>query len=151
VVPLRRLDRAARKGLRFAATVAEDVYAVQVLAEDLGTEDLTDSWHTLVEEPARRAGYPPPRLVVIRSPYREFFGPFLQWTRQLTAAHPDRSIAVIVPEITHRHWYHFLLSRRATLLKSLLLLHGGQQLVVVNTPWYPDDDAVPAVQKPRTP
>jgi hypothetical protein len=44
---------------------------------------------------------------------------------------------VIIPELAHRRWYHFLLSRRATLLKSLLILHGGPQIVIVNTLWYP--------------
>jgi amino acid transporter len=138
VVPLRRLDRVARNGLRFAMTIADEVYAVQVLAEELGSDDLTHTWSALVEQPARCNGYPPPRLVVIRSAYREFFGPFIGWVEQTTASHPDRPIAVIVPELARRRWYHFLLNRRATLLKSLLLLHGGPRLVIVNTPWYPD-------------
>jgi amino acid transporter len=141
VVPLRRLDRVARKGLRFAIAISADVYAVQVLAEDLDSEDLTRNWHTLVEEPAASRGCPAPKLVVVRSPYREFFGPFLEWLRQFASAHEDRWIAVIIPELTHPRWYHFFLSRRATLLKTLLLLHGGPRVVIVNTPWYPQEQA----------
>jgi hypothetical protein len=138
IVPMRRLDRVARKGLRFGIAISRDVYAVVVLAEDMDTQDLTKSWHDLVEEPARRRGCAPPTLVVLRSPYREFFGPFLHWIQQFTVAHHDDWVAVIIPELVHRRWYHFLLRRRATLLKSLLLLHGGRQIVIVNTPWYPD-------------
>src|SRR5262249_18892587 len=134
----------------------DEVYAVQVLAEELGSDDLADRWPALVEQPARREGYRPPRLVVIRSPYREFFGPFLEWVHETTAAHRDRSIAIVVPELARRRWYHFLLSRRATLLKTLLVLHGGPRIVIVNTPWYADhatsdssDDAIEQVaQRP---
>jgi hypothetical protein len=136
---MRRLDRVARKGLRFGMIISRDVYAVQVLTEDMDTDDLTRSWQDLVEEAARRRGCPPPKLIVLRSPYREFLGPFLQWIERLAATHPDQWVAVIVPELVHRRWYHFLLHRRATLLKTLLLLHGGRQLVIVNVPWYPDE------------
>ncbi len=136
VVPLRRLDRLARKGLRFATMIAADVYAVQVLDERMENEDLTHQWRELVEEPAEREGLPQPKLIVVRSPYREFLGPFLRWMRRFAAEQDDRSVAVIVPELTHRRWYHFLINRRETLFKSQLLLYGGPQIVIVNTPWY---------------
>ena len=49
----------------------------------------------------------------------------------------DRQIAVLVPELVERHWYHFLLhNQRARLLKELLLLKGNQRIVVVDVPWY---------------
>jgi amino acid transporter len=144
VIPLRRLDRVARKALRFALGLSVDVHAVQVLAEELETEDLTRRWRDLVEEPARRAGYTPPTLVVLRSPYREFYGPFLNWIGQIANTYPDRHIVIVIPEIVHRRWYHFLLSHRETMLKTLLLLKGGPHVIVMNTPWYPD--ITPAAQ-----
>jgi hypothetical protein len=70
------------------------------------------------------------------SAYREFFGPLLDYLQQLTAQHRDRPIAVIVPELVERKWYHFLVSHRATLLKGLLLLKGGPQIVIISAPWY---------------
>ena len=78
----------------------------------------------------------PPKLVVMTSAYREFFGPLLDYTQQLTLEHRDRSIAVIVPELVEKKWYHFLVSHRTTLLKRLLLLKGGPQIVIINAPWY---------------
>ncbi len=139
VIPLRRLDRVARKAIRFALPLEGDVYAVQVLSEDLQTEDLTPRWHDLVEEPARRAGLAPPKLVVLRSPYREFFGPFLQWIARTSNAHPDCHIVIVVPEVVRRRgWFHFLFSYRETLLKTRLLLQGGPHVIVMNTPWYSD-------------
>ncbi len=107
-----------------------------MLAEELETEDLTREWRELVDGPAEREHRSKPELVVIRSPYRDFYGPFLGWIRELAAAERDRHIAVIIPELAHRRWYHVLLSGRATLLKTQLILHGGPQIVIVNTMWY---------------
>jgi amino acid transporter len=149
VVPLRRLDRVSRNAMRFAMTISRDVYAVQVLAEELHTEDLTREWRGVVRDPARQDGYAAPELVLLRSPYRDFFGPFLEWIQRIAAEHPDRPIAVIIPELAHRRWYHFLLSGRATLLKTLLLLHGGPQIIVVNTLWNPPGAAPTQKQSDR--
>jgi hypothetical protein len=78
VVPLRRLDQVAQKALRFAITISRDVYVVQVMAEELDTEDLRERWRERVEEPVRRSGhFTPPQLVVVRSAYRKFFERFL--------------------------------------------------------------------------
>jgi amino acid transporter len=140
VIPLRRLDRVARKALRFSLGLSVEVYAVQVLAEELETEDLTSRWRELVEEPIRRAGRTPPALVVLRSPYREFYAPFIHWIAQAAHTHRDRHIVIVIPEIVHRQWYHFFLNRRETWLKTRLLLHGGPHVVVMSTPWYPDVD-----------
>ena len=85
-------------GMTSPLTLSPDVQAVQVLAEELEDEDLSLAWPAVVERPVRAAGQTPPRLVVIPSPYREYFGPFLdhrigaQLARQRlrgdTALHP---------------------------------------------------------------
>ncbi|HEY3352917.1 MAG TPA: APC family permease [Polyangia bacterium] len=137
VVPIRRLDRVARKALRFAAAISPDVRAVQVLNEEMKLERLAPRWGELVEQPARAAGIPPPRLVVLPSAYRELVGPLLEHVRELARAHPDRSIAVLVPELVQRRWYHFVLhNHRAALLNAKLRLRGGEQIVVIAAPWY---------------
>ena len=139
VVPLRRLDQVGEKALRFSLTISPDVYVVQVLAEELDTENLQAQWHERVEDPVRRElNAEPPQLVVIRSPYRRFFERLLTWLRDLTARRPDRQIIVLIPELVHRRWYQFLVSHRAMRLKAALLLHGGPHVSVMSTPWYPD-------------
>ncbi len=137
VVPLKRLDRVARKALQLALTLSPEVEVVQVLREEPGLEDLRPVWRVLVEEPAIRAGFTPPRLVVIRAIYRELYGPLLRHVRQLLQEHPGRAIGVVIPELMDRRWYQVLLrSHRSELLKGLLLLHGGPRVIVINTPWY---------------
>jgi amino acid transporter len=139
VIPLRRIDQVGQKALRFALTISPEVYVIQVLAEELDTEDLQARWRERVEDPVRRhLNSRPPRLVVIRSPYRQFFERFLEWLRELTASRPSRHVIVLVPELVHRRWYQFIVSHRAMRLKAQLLLKGGPHVSVMSTPWYPD-------------
>ena len=139
VVPLRRLDQVAQKALRFAITISRDVYVVQVMAEELDTEDLRERWRERVEEPVRRSGhFTPPQLVVVRSAYRKFFERFLQWLHQLNEAQPDRQVIVLIPELVQRRWYQFIVNHPAWRLKAQLLLRGGPHISVMSTPWYPD-------------
>jgi hypothetical protein len=139
LLPLKRLDRVAHKGLRFALSISPDVEAIHVRGpdEELTPDPLDEQWEARVAEPARAAGIVPPHLVNLNSPYREFLGPLLDHVRQVAAANPGRYVAVLVPELIERRWYHFLLrSHRATFIKGLLLLRGGPHVVVINTPWY---------------
>lgn len=138
VIPLKRLDEMACKALRFALTLSGDIYGIQIRAEEMKTENLSRHWPKFVEEPALKAGRPVPKLIVVPSPYREFFHPLIDSLRKLASEHADRNIAVIVPELVEKRWFHFILPHRATLLKGLLLLRGGPQIVVINTPWYRD-------------
>jgi hypothetical protein len=105
----------------------------------LKTDDLTKSWAELVERPAVETGRAAPRLVVMASAYREFYGPLLQYLRRVAEEYQDRTIAVTVPEIVERRWYNFFFRHRTTLLKGLLLLRGGPRIVIITTPWYPRD------------
>ena len=146
IVPIKRLNRVARKALRLAVSMSPDVQVVQVFAEDLQMDDLRRHWRDSVERPLSEAGFAPPELVLLHSPYREFFGPLLGHIRNVTGANPRRYVAVVVPELVDRKWYQALLrSHRSTLLKGLLLWRGGPRVIVINTPWYlrdpGDDDA----------
>ncbi|WP_438039523.1 hypothetical protein [Sorangium sp. So ce128] len=131
----------AQKGLRFALRLSPEVYALQVLLDDPRVEDLSGEWHHLVEEPAKEKGVPAPRLSVVRSRYRRLFRPLLRFVTTLARAHPDRQVAVVVPEVVESRWYHYLLhNHTASILKWLLLFRGGKGIVIVNTPFYLPDE-----------
>jgi hypothetical protein len=90
-----------------------------------------------VQEPARAAGFPAPQLLVVYSPYRKLYGPLVQVVSDLQRAHPDRNLAVLVPELVPTRWYHYLLhNQTATLIKAYLLFSGFRRVVVINVPWY---------------
>lgn len=144
LVPMKRLDLVARKALRFALTITDDVSAVQLLAENQGEQDLSRDWDARVKARCREAGVPIPKLVVLRSPYREVLEPLVRHVERLARANPGRPIVVIVPELVQRRWYHGLLhSHTSTLLKALLVQRGGPQVLVVSAPWYVEGDDDP--------
>ena len=136
IIPLKRLDHVTQKALRVALGMSRKVVALQILAEDMKMADLTHCWRQMVEEPARAAGRNPPRLEVLRSPYREFYGPLLHFLRQTAAENPDQPIAVMIPEVVEKKWYQFLVRHRTTFLKGLLLLEGGPQTLIITAPYY---------------
>jgi hypothetical protein len=80
---------------------------------------------------------PAPRLIVIFSPFRQLYGPLMQVVCDLQRAHPDRDIAVVVPELVPTRWYHYLLhNQTAAIIKAYLLFSGKRKVIVVNVPWY---------------
>lgn len=82
---------------------------------------------------------PVPKLVVVDSPYRYVFRPILDFVGELEHKFPDRYLAILIPELVERHWFHYFLhNQRAAVLKALLLVKGNQRINVVNVPWYLD-------------
>jgi amino acid transporter len=137
VLPIRRWDAVTLKALSFAVGFAPEVVAVQVLTHDRHVDDLTDRWPALVTEPAQKLGIKAPRLVVLRSEFRQVLTPLLDFVTELAKENPDRLIAVIVPELVEARWYHYLLhNHTASVIKALLLFRGGPQVLIVNTPWH---------------
>jgi amino acid transporter len=136
VVPLSGWNRIAHKALRFALKLASEIHAVHVRSDER-VNGLAEHWGHLVEEPARRGGLPVPRLVVLDSPYRRTLTPVFEYVMALRDRHPDRQIAVLIPELVESRWYHNLLhNQRAQALKAMLLLYGGPRVVVIDVPWY---------------
>ena len=135
IVPLQSWTKIAEKGLRFAIYLSTEVYALQVKGEN--TTDLSASWAHLVEGPALELGLPVPMLTVVESPYRHLFNPILDFVNGLAQRNPERHIAVLIPELVERHWYHYFLhNQRAAVLKALLFVKGNQRINVINVPWY---------------
>ncbi len=136
VVPILSWNRIARKGLRFALTLSSEVQALHVEC-DKDTGNFLKTWGRNVEEPAKQAGRAAPRLVVLPSPYRFVISPLVDYILELERSNPERPIAVLIPELVERHWYHYFLhNQRAELLRALLLAKGSQRTVLVDVPWY---------------
>jgi amino acid transporter len=137
VVPVQAWNKLTSRGLRFAMEMSSDVRALHILTQDTTICELTPVWEELVAGPAREAGVTPPRLVLRKTSYRQFFAPLIEYVEELRDGHPDRDIVVIIPDLVVRRWYHALLhNNRGTILKGLLRLRGGSRVVVVNTPFY---------------
>jgi hypothetical protein len=139
VMPMMEWTKVSRAGLEFAFKICSEVYVVHVSTGDADKAFL-DKWRKAVEEPARQAGLRLPQVKVLKSPYRFVIGPIVNYVLELEGKNPERQIAVIIPELVEKHWYHnFLHNQRATWLKASLLLKGNRRIVIINVPWYLDD------------
>jgi hypothetical protein len=139
IIPMREWNKMSQKGLRFGLQLSPEIYVVQIKTGDHAESDLDRRWHDFVEVPATAARLPLPHLVEVDSPFRHVFNPLLEYVLETKLQHPDRQIAVLIPELVARRWYHHLLhNKRAALLKALLLVRGDDDIVVINVPWYLD-------------
>lgn len=136
VLPLQQWSKIAKNALCAAIAISTDIRSVYVAAED-APDDFPQDWHRNVVEPARAAGATIPDLIVLKSPFRFVVTPIVDYVIKLSCENPDRRIVAIVPELVENSWHNYLLhSHRATVLKTLLLLKGNDQISVLNVPWY---------------
>ncbi len=96
-----------------------------------------------MQRPALAAGLPAPKLLLLRAEYRQMHVPLLALIRELEAEFPDRTVAVMVPEIVKTSWWQFLLhTHRTRRLRARLLRFGGSRLVRIHVPWYLDEPSI---------
>jgi amino acid transporter len=142
LIPTEGWNRLTQKALRFGMRLSSDVIAIHMSAiadsDESGLEEtFRSSWERYVNQPAADHGMPPPHLHTIRSKYRTFVQPLLEYVSQVIASFPDREISIIVPELVKTHWWqHLLHNHRARRLKTALLRHGAPRVLIVTVPWY---------------
>jgi amino acid transporter len=136
VVPVDRWTKIAQRALTFALNISPDVIALHIASGER-TVYLEKQWQEYVEAPVTELGMIAPNLVVIQSPYRFVINPIVDFVLDLSRKHPDRQIAVLIPEVVERHWYyHVLHNQRATALRTMLYFKGNSAIVVISMPWY---------------
>jgi len=136
IVPIDHWSMISRKALQFALNISPEVIALHV---DCGEapDDLCGLWDKYVGEPSREVGLPEPKLITLRSPYRQIVGPVLEYVLDLQKKNPERQIAVLLPELVEKRWYYYFLhNQRPAIFKAWLYLRGNQKTVVINVPWY---------------
>lgn len=136
ILPIQNWNHIVKKALRFALKISPHIRALHV---DCGEGSLMfrQEWCRYVEEPTKQAGIAAPQLVVLPSCYRLILAPIVSYVLEAERTYPNQQIAVLIPELVQRRWYHFLLhNKRASVLKALLLLKGNQRIIVINVPWY---------------
>jgi hypothetical protein len=137
IIPVQSWNKITQKALRFAYTLSKDVRAIHITSEEEADNAFCANWQEYTKAPALAVGLPPPELVVIPSPYRWVLRPIIEYVLQAERDHPGRVIAVVVPELVERRWYHYMLhNQRAEVLKALLVARGSQRITVINVPWY---------------
>jgi amino acid transporter len=138
LLPIRGWSAITRKALRFALKISSEIYTLHIAGDEQMMLALEDGWERLVREPTRQANLPAPKLIIIYSPFRRLYQPLIQVVSDLRRAHPDRDIAVVIPELIGTRWYHYVLhNQTAAVMVAYLRLSGFQRVIVINVPWYP--------------
>ncbi|MGA7763265.1 MAG: APC family permease [Candidatus Binataceae bacterium] len=136
IVPILSWSSIAENALRFAITLSREIEVLHIESED-SPNSLKQIWPSRVEQPARETKQAVPRLTVLKSPFRFVVQPILDHVLEIERNNPDRTIAVLLPELVERQWYqYFLHNQRARILAARLLLQGAHRIVIVNVPWY---------------
>ena len=136
ILPIQNWNHIVKKALRFALKISPFIQAVHVDCGE-GSAAFRQEWCRYVEQPTELAGVAKPQLVVLNSPYRLILGPIVDYVLQAEQDFPNQQIAVLIPELVQRRWYHHVLhNKRASVLKALLLWKGNQRIIVINVPWY---------------
>ncbi|MDB5898881.1 MAG: putative aminoacid/polyamine transporter, permease protein [Ramlibacter sp.] len=157
LVAIDEWNHLADRAITFALTLSPHVIGIH-LAELAGPDEtyngkLQQRWERNVAVPARAGGFTPPELVILEAQYRAIHEPVLQLARDLELRHPEKTVAVLVPELVKQRWYQRLLhTHRARRLRQALLKHGGTRLTVISFPWYlhAEDRQLPVVPQEAT-
>jgi amino acid transporter len=126
LIPIGGVQRAVVEALRYAETLSDDVRAIYVDADPIGTEHVRQDWETW----GGRV-----RLIVLPSPYRSLMEPLLEYIQQVGREQPNDYVTVILPEFVPRRWWqHLLHNQRALLIKGALLFRPNT--VVTSVPFH---------------
>jgi amino acid transporter len=126
IVPIARLDRAARQALAFANSISGSATAVHITNDPAQASEMREAW------PAWAGSN---ELVVVESPYRALIGPLLRYMDALQAQDPKRPIVVVLSEVVPRHWWENLLHNQ-TSLRLKLRLFGRRNTIVADVPYH---------------
>ena len=140
VVPIDRWSRISEKALSFALSMSCDIRCVHVQTVE-GPDPFCDAWDKDIVAPLQAAGRCIPKLITLQSPYRYIITPIVDYALNVERESSTCKVCVLVPElVVHRWWEGMLHNRRSDLLKVLLLMRGNRRIVVINIPWYLEND-----------
>ncbi len=130
VVPIDKLDRAAKQSLAYARSISPHVTAVHVSTSENETRSVQAEWETWQKH---FSDMEETHLLTIESPYRALIRPILAYIDTVHQRHPDDTLTVILPEFVVLHWWeYFLHNQTAFRLKAALLFRPG--IIVVSVP-----------------
>ena len=137
VVPVSSWNRASQEALQFACSLSPDVEILHIECPGEQGEETSADWQQQLDAAAGKAGFKPPCVVSVASPFRFITSPIVRYVLEAEQRAPDRKVMVVVPELVAVRWYQYLLhNHRSTVLKAMLLVQGNRRIVVVNVPWY---------------
>ncbi len=140
VVPIDRWSRISEKALSFALSMSCDIRCVHVQTVE-GPDSFCDAWDKDIVAPLKAAGRCIPKLITVQSPYRYIVTPIVDYALAVERESETCKVCVLIPELVVQRWWEGMLhNRRSDLLKVMLLMRGNRRIVVINIPWYLEND-----------
>jgi len=137
IIPVSGWNRLTEQALRFSMQLGSEIVAVNISNDKTSASELRSLWKRSVEAPAIEAGCKVPRLEIVDSPFRILAQPLLDFVRTTREKNPGRLIAVVIPELVEPSWWEYLLHNSGTaLLRTMLLIDGGERVVIISTAWH---------------
>ena len=126
IVPVAGVHQGTLEALDYALSLSDDVTAVHISIDAEQTAIMKRKWDGWGKGV---------RMVIIDSPYRTFFEPFLQYVDGICAIlQPNERITIVVPQFTPKKWWHNLLhTQTAFWLRFALLSKRG--IVITEVPY----------------
>jgi amino acid transporter len=134
IVPVAEWNSIAEQALRFALTMSCEIEVVHV-EDEYEDDSLQRDWPKLVEQPAREAKQPVPKLKVLKSPFRFVVQPIVDYVREVERQNPDRTVAVLVPQLVEPRWWNYFLHNQRGAVLSARLAQDDRRVVIVTVPW----------------
>ena len=126
IMPVGGVHRGSLAALSYARTLSDDVTAVYISLDPEEAARVREKWDRWGEGV---------RLVVLDSPYRLLYEPFLQYIEEISAQRqPNETITIVVPQFVPRHgWQNLLHTQTALFLRMALLFKPG--IVITDVPY----------------
>ena len=126
IVPIAGVHQGTLEALDYALSLSDDVTAVHISIDQEQTAAMKRKW----DEWGKGV-----RMVIIDSPYRTFFEPFLEYLDGIfRILQPNERITIVVPQFTPKKWWHNLLhTQTAFWLRFALLSKRG--IVITEVPY----------------
>jgi amino acid transporter len=126
VMPVSGMHRGTVAALRYARTLSDDITAVHISVDEKETQKLEDKWEIWGDGV---------RLVILKSPYRLFLEPLLEYIDKIDVTlRGDETITIVVPQFIPKHWWNnFLHTRTAEILRKVLLQR--ENIVITEVPY----------------
>lgn len=126
VVPINSLNKSFLKAYDYATTITDDIILFHISSNDEQTDNLIKKWN---QYGGRN------EISVVKSPYREFYKPFLKFIESIEkSSDPDTIITIVIPQfITTTWWSKILHNQTSFILRTMLLKKNN--IIVVSVPY----------------
>ena len=127
----------AAHAVSFAMRLSPDVIGLHFTdvsgpGVDEDVQPLEAIWRRCVGDPSGKAGHLPPELRVVSAPYRDVHDKVIEIAAELKATHPERRIAVMIPELLRSHWWEvFFHSGRSHALRERLVADADPDIMII--------------------